>query len=147
MRPLRENLVLVAVLAGVFIIFSLSSVWIQFDLLGEPDNATAPGENEPDYFIENLTATTIGENGKKYRIIADRLVHYPVAGRSLLNNPQVIQYESDQPLSRTYADQGWMYDDQSTVLLNGNVRVSDMRDGVAHSVATSDKMTINLKGK
>lgn len=143
MRLIRDNLLLV----GVFIIFSLSSVWNQFDLLGEPDSATAPGADDPDYFIENPTSTTIGENERKYRIIADRLAHYPAAGRSLLNNPQIIQYDSDQTLSHTYADTGWVYDDQSTVFLDGNVRVVENRNGVPRSVATSDKMTINLEGK
>ncbi len=134
-------------LAGLLIIFSLSSVWIQFGLLGKPDGTNAPGANGPDYFIENLTSTTIGENGKMYRIIADRLVHYPATGRSVLNNPQIIQYGSDQALSHAHAETGWVYDDQPTVLLNGNVRVSDTRDGVPRSVATSDKITINLKDK
>ncbi len=147
MRLLRDNLLLVGVLAGIFIVISLSSAWNQLDLLGESDSADAPGANDPDYFIENLTSTTIGENERKYRIIADRLVHYPATGRSLLNNPQVIQYGSDQALSHTYADTGWVYDDQSTVFLDGNVRVVDNWDGVPRSVATSDKMTINLKSK
>ena len=143
MGLLRDKLVL----TGLFIIFFLSSVWIQFGLLGKPDSTNAPGANGPDYFIENLTSTTIGENGKKYRIIADRLVHYPAAGRSLLNNPQIIQYGFDQTLSHTHAETGWVYDDQSTVLLDGNVRVVESWDGVPRSVATSDKMTINLKDK
>ncbi len=147
MRLIRENLVLVGVLAGIFIVISLSSVWSQFNLLGEPDSVNTLGANDPDYFIENLTSITIGENQRKYRMTADRLVHYPVAGRSLLNNPQITQYVSDQSLSYTYADRGWIYDDQSTVFLDGNVWVSDTRDGVPHSVATSDKMTINLEGK
>ncbi len=147
MRLIRDNLLLAGVLAGVFIIISLSSIWTQFDLLGEPDSATAPGANDPDYFIENLTSTTIGENERKYRIIADKLVHYPAVGRSLLNNPQIIQYDSDQTLSHTFADTGWVFDDQSTVFLDGNVRIVENRDGVPRSVATSDKMTINLNGK
>ena len=143
MGLLRDKLVLI----GLFIIFALSSVWVQFDLSGEPGSTTAPGADGPDYFIENLTSTTFGENGKKYRIIADRLAHYPAAGRSLLNNPQIIQYGSDQALSHTHAETGWVYDDQSTVLLDGNVRVAESREGVLRSVATSDKMTINLKDK
>ena len=149
MGLLRDNLAL----TGLFIILFLSSVWIQFGLPGEPDSTTTttttttPGADGPDYFIENLTSTTIGENGKKYRIIADRLVHYPAAGRSLLNNPKIIQYGSDQTLSHTHAETGWVYDDQSTVLLDGNVRVAKSRGGVLLSVATSDKMTINLKDK
>lgn len=147
MRLIRDNLLLTGVLAGVFIVISLSSVWTQFDLLGEPDSAIAPGANDPDYFIENLTSTTFGENERKHRIIADKLAHYPATGRSLLNNPQIIQYDSDQTLSHTYADTGWVYDDQSTVFLDGNVRIVENRDGVSRSVVTSDKMTINLKGK
>ncbi len=144
MSLLRDNLML----AGFLIIFSLLSVWIQFDLLGNPDSTTnALKANGPDYYIENLASTAIGENGKKYRIIADRLVHYPVVDRSLLDNPQVMQFDADQTLSHTHAETGWLYDNQSTVLLIGNVRVVQSWEGIPRSVATSEKMTIHLKNK
>ncbi len=144
MSLLRDNLML----AGFLIIFSLLSVWLQFDLLGKPDSTTnALKANGPDYYIENLASTTIGENGKKYRIIADRLVHYPMRDRSLLDNPQVMQYDADQTMSHTHAETGWLYDNQSTVLLIGNVRVVQSWEGIPRSVATSEKMTIHLKDK
>ena len=144
MSLLKDNLVL----AGFLVIFSLLSVWLQFDILGKPDSTTNELKaNGPDYYIENMASTAIGENGKKYRIIADRLVHYPVGDRSLLDNPQVMQYDVDQTLSHTHAETGWLYDNQTIVLLIGNVRVVQSWEGIPRSVATSEKMTIHLKDK
>ncbi len=144
MSLLKDNLVL----AGFLIIFSLLSIWLQFDLLSKPDSTKNELKmNGPDYYIENLASTAIDENGKKYRIIADRLVHYPVGDRSLLDNPQIMQYDADQTLSHTHAETGWLYDNQSTVLLIGNVRVVQSWEGIPRSVATSEQMTIHLKNK
>ncbi len=140
---LKEN----PVLAAGVILFFLLSVWVQPDLPTKVDRAVARQANEPDYFIENPVSTTSGENGREYRVVADRLTHYPAERRSLLSNPQVIQYDSGRVLSHIYAQTGWIYDDRSTVLLDGNVRAFESRNGVSRSVAASDKMTINLKGE
>ena len=140
MSWLRDN----PALAGVFIVFSALSVHSWFELATEPDYVAAPADHDPDYVIENLISTTIQGNRRQYRVIADRLAHYPAMSRSLLSNPQVIQYESGRVLSHVHAEKGWIDDDRSTVSLDGNVRVAQGHNEVPGSVATSDKMTINL---
>lgn len=144
MGKIKDNLAV----AGFFMVLFLLSVWLQFGLLEESDNGiSATEENDPDYYTENFVSTVIGENGKKYRIIADRLVHYPVGDSALLDNPHIIQYDLDQTLRHVYAESGWLYDNKSTVLLTGNVRVVQSQGRVAGGVASSEKMLIHLKDK
>ena len=85
------------------------------------------------------------EEGKKYQVIADRMVHYPVGDRALLDNPHIVQYDLSGIPRHIYAESGWLYDNQSTVLLTGNVRVVQSQTGIAGGASTSEKMVIHLK--
>ncbi len=145
----RQNLVLfvlVLLLAGI-------AAWLEFGLLGGPGRGVAASPTvEPDYYIENFTSTGLDSAGKKYRVIADRLAHYPLDDRALLERPHIIQYDPAGGAARhIHADSGWLYDDDAVVSLSGNVRVIEKPDGDGDgggggAVVTSEKMLIRLKG-
>lgn len=141
----QQNLVLLLLLlllAGV-------SAWLQFGLLARPEREiSAAAANDPDYYIENFTSTGMDRSGKKYRLIADRLAHYPGDDRALLERPHVIQYDPGPGGAprHIYADSGWLYDDRAEVLLSGNVKVVENHTGdLGGAVVTSKKMLIRLK--
>ena len=139
----RQNAIIVllfGLLAGI-------SAWLEFGLLSGPANGIAATDNnEPDYYIENFVSTGMHRPGKKYRVIADRLEHYPVAGRALLHRPHIIQYLPPGPPRHIYADSGWLYNAESEVLLSGNVRVIENHSGAAGAaVIGTKKMLIRLK--
>lgn len=134
----------------VFLGLVLLSLWLQFGLLAK-SNDTIPvtKQNDSDYYIEKFTATGADQNGKKYQVIADRMVHYPLEDRASLDNPHIIQYDvigSDSATAprHIYAQSGWLYNNQSTVLLNGNVRVIQHKTNGTNTVAVK-KMLIHLK--
>ncbi len=136
---------------GVFVLFlalcSLS-LWLQFGLYEPVSSAISELEkNDPDYYAENFQATGIDEMGKKYEIIADRLVHFPVGDRVLLDNPHIVQYDLAGTPRHIYAESGWLYDNRSTILLTGNVRVIQSQTKSAGAAASSEKMIIHLKEK
>ena len=152
----RQNLVLfllALLLAGI-------AAWLEFGLLGDPgpgSSSSSSGERgvaasptvEPDYYIENFTSTGLDRAGKKYRVIADRLAHYPLDDRALLERPHIIQYDPAGGATRhIHADSGWLYDDDDEVSLSGNVRVIEKPGGGdgGGAVVTSEKMLIRLKG-
>lgn len=138
----KENL-------GVLCVFALLlslSIWLQFGLL-EPAQQTISEleKNDPDYYMEKFSSTGMDDLGKKYQVIADRLVHFPVGDRALLDNPHIVQYDLSGTPRHIYAESGWLYDNRGMILLTGNVRVIQSQSGSAGATATSDKMVINLK--
>jgi lipopolysaccharide export system protein LptC len=138
----KENLGVVCVFA---LLLSLS-IWLQFGLLEPPQQIISELEkNDPDYYTENFTSTGMDDLGKKYQVIADRLVHFPVGDRALLDNPHIVQYDLSGTPRHIYAESGWLYDNRGTILLTGNVRVIQSQSGSAGAASTSDKMVINLK--
>ncbi len=139
---IKENLALI----GIFIVFVILSVWLQFGLLEEHTGEISEAEkNDPDYYAENFVSTGMGKDGQRYQVIGDRMVHYPVGDRALLDNPHIIQYDLSGTPRHIYAESGWLYDNRSTVLLTGNVRVIQSQSGNVGGVATSEKMIIHLK--
>jgi lipopolysaccharide export system protein LptC len=142
LKNFRENIAV----SGLFLVLFLVSIWLRFGLLEKPDELDSQLEkNDPDYYAENFTSTGVDETGKKYKLIADRLVHYPVGDRALLDNPHIIQYDLSGVPRHIYAESGWLYDNQSTILLTGNVRVVQSQTSSAGSAGTSEKMIIHLK--
>ncbi len=139
----RQTLVLfllLLLLAGV-------SAWLQFGLLGQPGRVISEAQtNDPDYYIENFTSTGMDRLGKKYRLSAERLEHYPHHDGALLTRPHIIQYRSEGAPRHIYADTGRLYDTDE-VRLSGNVKVVENQSGdTGRTVVTSEKMLIRLKG-
>lgn len=141
---IKDNLTLIA----LFFLLAILSVWLQFGLLETPDGEISEAEkNDPDYYAENFVSAGIDKAGNKYKVIADRMVHYPVGDRALLDNPHIIQFDLSDTPRHIYADSGWLYDNQSTVLLTGNVRVIQSQTDISGGAATAEKMVIHLKDK
>ena len=135
-------------LAGSFLLLFFLSIWLQFGILQPIDGEiTEMEKNDPDYYAENFVTTGMDKAGKKYEIVADRMVHYPVGDRALLDNPHIIQYGLDGTPRHIYAESGWLYDEQSTVLMTGNVRVIQTQSGIAGGAVGTEKMVIHLKDK
>ncbi len=139
-------------IGAVFLSLVLLSIWLQFGLLEEPNAGITEAEkNNPDYYAEMFVSSGMDESGKKYQIIADRMVHYPVGDRALLDNPHIIQYDLNNNPKHIYAESGWLYDNH-TVLLTGNVRVIDnqlngMQSSSAGGAVSVQKMVIHLRDK
>lgn len=140
----REKLIL----AALFLAVAGFSFWLQYGLLEKPEEAISEAEkNDPDYYIENFVATGMDADGKRYRLEADRLVHFPVDDKALLNRPHVVQYIEGTGPRHIYADSGWLYANGSEILLTGNVKVIESRSGKAGGVGTTRRMRIKLKEK
>ncbi|MDH3694142.1 MAG: LPS export ABC transporter periplasmic protein LptC [Gammaproteobacteria bacterium] len=135
------------VLVSVFAALTLVSLWLQFVLL-KPAQKTEEVAltHDPDYYVENFTATGIDPDGIKYVLEAERLVHYPDDGSSLLDNPHVIQYEAEQPPRHIYSKSGWLSGDGKDILLTGEVRVIQGKgDEGAGGITTTRKLKLRLK--
>ena len=142
----RHNVSLFIVL-GMLV---LLSIWMQFGLLEEPENAevVAPA-NDPDYYVEYFTSYSVEADGMQYKLEADRLVHYPLDNKALLDRPHLIQNVDGKNSTHIYADSGWLFSDGDEILLTENVKVIRTQPGGMGlgGAATTDRMRIKLKPK
>ena len=142
MRAQLERLVLVGVLGAM----AGLGIWMQVNLLEPAENkAEAPLINEPDYYIQNFTATGRDEAGVIYVLKAERLAHFPIDNTALLDKPHLVQYQEGKPARQTTSESGWMSGDGSEVLLSGNVEVTQFRtDADPGSVTRTQRLSVRL---
>ena len=138
-----ENLLYIAVLC----VFGLIGIWLQTGIMEEETQAQAEGDpHQPDYYVENFTATGMDENGRKSFILeAERMAHFPDDGTALLDNPHVIEYTPGLSPRHTYADSGWVSADGDEILLTGNVKiVQEASSGSPGGTMRAQRMRILL---
>lgn len=132
-------------LAGVFLLLVGLSAWLQFGLLEPPEVEPSEEEkNSADYYIEHFVSTGMDKAGKKYEVRADRMVHYPVGDRALLDNPHIVQYGLDSTPRHIYADSGWLFNETSQVLMTGNVKVVQSQTDASGGASMGDKLLVHL---
>jgi len=137
------------VLFTVLAMLVLLSLWMQFDLLEDPEleGATAAA-NDPDYYVEYFTSYGVDADGKQYQLEADRLVHYPLDNKALLDRPHLIQnLEEGASPTHIYADSGWLFSNGDELLLTENVKVIVTQGQGLGGAATTDRLRIRLKLK
>lgn len=86
-----ESFLYIAILGMV----GLFGLWLQ-NLVLEDDVEVQSAElrHDPDYYIENFTATGLDKNGKRRFVIkAKRMAHFPDDDTALLDYPQITQYQ------------------------------------------------------
>jgi len=116
-----ESLLYISILGMV----GLLGIWLQTALMEEePEEQNYNQRHDPDYYIENFTATGLDKNGQRRFVIeAERMAHFPDDDTALFDNPHIIEYEIGYAPRHTYADSGWMNSSGDEILMTGNVRV------------------------
>ena len=107
---------------------------------------SSPLRHEPDYTVENFTATVMNESGqKKYRLTAVRLVHYPDDDTSHLTQPYLIQYPVDGVPTHTKSESAVVPAGAAEIFMQGNVRVTRGADARgAGGAIRAEQMRIEL---
>lgn len=116
-----ESLLYIAILGCV----GLFGIWLQNALIEDPpEQQNFNLRHDPDYYIENFTATGLDKNGERRFVIeAQRMAHFPDDDTALLDFPHVIEYEVGYAPRHTYSDSGWMSSSGDEILLTGNVKI------------------------
>lgn len=122
------------------------TLWMQFVLVGDPEiESEKVASNDPDYYVEYFTSYGVDEEGKQYQLEADRLVHYPLDNKALLDKPHLTQTDKDGSPTHIYADSGWLFSDGTEILLTENVKVIRSQGQQLGGAATTNRMRIKLK--
>ena len=116
-----ESLLYITVLGLV----GLFGVWLQNSIIEDkPEPNDYQQRHDPDYYIENFTATGMVQNGERRFVIeAERMAHFPDDDTALLDYPHIIEYEENEAPRHTYADSGWMNSSGDEIILTGNVKI------------------------
>lgn len=137
-RKLVLGLALIALAAGTW--------WLTQRAAEAPPAGTAPAAREPDYVIENFLARAMNEAGHpKYRLSADRLLHYPDDDTAHLIEPVLVQYLPGGARATTRARTGVMPGDGSEIVMRGDVHVTRTGDaGHPGGEIRADRLRIEL---
>jgi len=116
-----ETLLYIAILGLV----GLFGIYLQNSFMEDaPEEQSFKTRHDPDYYIENFTATGLDKNGQRRFVIeAERMAHFPDDDTALLDKPHVVEYEIGFAPRHTYSDEGWMNSTGDEILLTGNVRI------------------------
>ena len=116
-----ESLLYITILASI----GLFGIYLQDSLIEEEaEYQSFDTRHDPDYYVENFTATGLDKNGRRRFVIeAERMAHFPDDDTALFDFPHVIEYEEGTAPRHTYADNGWMSSSGDEIILTGNVKI------------------------
>jgi LPS export ABC transporter protein LptC len=139
-----------AVLVAAIVVMIGLSLWIQVNFLKPKLHQNTPTiSHEPDYYMHKFTATGRDTNGIAYVLVGKNLKHFPDNSStpgSLLEDLRLDQYDQNNLVRTTSSDSGWIYEDGTKILLQGNVQVTQgATDTAVGSVTSTDRMTIKLR--
>ena len=139
-----------AVLVAAIVVMIGLSLWLQANFFKPKLHQNTPTiSHEPDYYMHKFTATGRDTNGIAYVLVGKNLKHFPDNSStpgSLLEDLRLDQYDQNNLVRTTSSDSGWIYEDGTKILLQGNVQVTQgATDTAVGSVTSSDRMTIKLR--
>lgn len=113
------------VVAAALIALAALSWWLPTALTPRGSLLDSESRHEPDYSIENFTATEMNAQGQRKHVLrAAKLVHYADDDTSDLTQPYLIQYPPDAAPVHTRADRGRVSPNGKEILMQDNVRVT-----------------------
>ena len=139
-----------AVLVAAIVVMIGLSLWLQANFFKPKLHQNTPTiSHEPDYYMHKFTATGRDTNGIAYVLVGKNLKHFPDNSStpgSLLEDLRLDQYDQNNLVRTTSSDSGWIYDDGTKILLQGNVQVTQgATDTAVDSLTSADRMTIKLR--
>ncbi|MDZ7662255.1 LPS export ABC transporter periplasmic protein LptC [Thiohalophilus sp.] len=132
------SIILLVILIGAF------SNWLLTGLETQPRMIPREVRHDPDYFLQNFTATRMDENGvARHRLVADYLEHYPDDDTLVIQQLTLDLYREDLPPWTAQANQGVVYEQGERIELSGEVELH--RPATAHNEAltlVTEKLTV-----
>ena len=106
----------------LIILLAVASGWVFESIEKNPVLRKEVVRHDPDYFLQNFTATTMNRQGKPaYQVKAQYLEHYPDDDSMKLNQPFISFYENNIKSWTAQADEAVILQKTHTIHLHGNV--------------------------
>ncbi len=125
MRDRLTLLIAVVLLASV----TATSYWYARSLR-VPPNLNIVRPNSPDFETERLVMTQFDSQGRaKYKLFADKLVHYGETDDVELSAPRLVSLRPDRPQVEVHAERGRVENTGEKVHLHGDVVLTRTASG------------------
>lgn len=122
------SVILLVILIGAF------SNWLLTDLDTQPRIIPREVRHDPDYFLQNFRATSMGEDGKpQHRLVGDYLEHFPDDDTVVIRQLRLDLFREALPPWTARANQGIVYERGERLELSGEVELH--RPATEHSEA------------
>ena len=108
----------------VLIVLAVASFWLlrQLEPIGSATHSTA--RHIPDYYMENFTTVTMGENGKpRRRVEANYMAHFADTDTHEFDQPYMVMYRDVGPPWHVRSERGWLSASGDVMLLLGKVNI------------------------
>lgn len=133
-------------IAVVLMLLGGGSWWLSGRVSPPEVEKNLEARHDPDYIIENFSATVMNELGRRrYILNARKLVHFPDDDTSELEQPYLIQFQDGAAPIHARSHYGWLSSGATEIVMTGAVHVARNRDPRdAGAQITTDKLTIEL---
>ena len=123
------------------------ALWMPTALLERTVFFDGATRHDPDYYIENFTATALNEQGvPKHTLRGHRLTHFPDDQTTEIIRPDLTQFSADSPPIRSRAALGYLSPDGKVLRMVGEVRVARSASATdPGGVVTAREMHIELE--
>lgn len=130
----------------LIILLAIISGWIFESIEKTPIQTKEKLRHDPDYFLENFTATTMDKKGEpSYKIKAQHLEHYPDDNSMKLEQPLFSFYENNIKNWTIKSDQAIVLQDSKVIHFNGNVvlnQVLSANKNTRPMILTAEQLTV-----
>lgn len=133
------------------ILLAVASSWFFESNKNSPILTKEVLRHDPDYFLENFTATTMDMEGQlSYKVIAVHLEHYPDDNSMKLQQPVFSFYENNIERWTASANEALIFQETQKIYLTGNVIMNQFpkqKEKTTPIQLTSNQLTIEAKAK
>lgn len=114
-----------------------ATYWLDQQVQPLPPQADDSKRHDPDYIIDDLSATTLDEHGTPhYLLAAQQMIHYPDDDSTQMTEPRLTSLYPDRPPTHVSAKRGKISSKGDQVFLYDDVKV------VRDASATQSPMTL-----
>jgi lipopolysaccharide export system protein LptC len=107
---------------GLVLLLALLTFWLNRMVQEPPPKKDGSGRHDPDYWVENFTATRLGADGKPRHVLtARKMTHYPDDDSTHLEQPRFSGFEAGKAPMHIQARRGLVSRDGEHVHFTGDV--------------------------
>lgn len=122
---------------GLLLLLAMLTFWLERTVQAPQPKNDGSSRHDPDYTVENFTATRMGLDGlPRHTLAAAKMVHYPDDDTTHLEKPHFTRLEKDRPPLHIQSDRGLLSSEGEHAYFTGNVLVT--------REATQDKSALTL---
>lgn len=129
---------------GLVFLLALLTFWLDRVVQPAAPKKDGSGRHDPDYWVENFTATRMGPDGvPKHVLVAGKMTHYPDDDTTDLVQPHLTHYAMGLPPMHIQAQTGKVSSNGEQAWFSGEVKVTrEAGRGASELTMTTDYLHV-----